>query len=90
MNEINLDFLLDLLGSAESAPTSPRTDQDASKPNLIKKPDDLSGAKGDLPILSSSAPELEGIWQEVKRKVRTPKSKAEVSVMLFKANLSIL
>ncbi len=33
-----------------------------------------------MPVLSSSAPELEGMWQEVKRRQREPKPKTPAQV----------
>ncbi len=36
-----------------------------------------------MPVLSSSAPELEGMWQEVKRKQREPKPKTPAQVRYF-------
>jgi len=67
----------------ESAPTSPATRADAVRKNStdlsIHSSNRLTADYPILPVLSSSAPEREGVWQEVKRKstdrmkVATPK-----------------
>ena len=75
---------------SESAPTSPRPPTSEAVPISMHTSPTTSSAGGMaggrltsdpmdyiIPVLSSSAPELEGMWTEVKRKVRekprTPK-----------------
>ena len=62
----------------ESAPTSPRpptqTTDDLSVSATISVPGsdskDLALSRYNMPVLSSSAPELEGNWTEVKRRAK--------------------
>ena len=62
----------------ESAPTSPGVIQeeiganktDNSLTTETERRNQLDLAKYSMPVLSSSAPELEGVWQEVKRRQR--------------------
>ena len=67
--------------STESAPTSPcglpaSSAANGEKNRAASKKSDTWLETPVLPVLSSSAPEREGIWLEVKRRVteRTPKS----------------
>ena len=69
---------------SESAPTSPRPPKmsESSDPGVVSEQVTSKASYTHLytlPVLSSSAPELEGIWTEVKRRMRTtPRSKEEV------------
>ena len=65
----------------ESAPTSPRVPGEAGDaPAPAVSPLVSAAAKYSVPVLSSSAPELEGNWTEVKRRMKEKQAKAEVKI----------
>ena len=71
-------WMLDYFSVLESAPTWPGVIQeeiganktDNSLTTETERRNQLDLAKYSMPVLSSSAPELEGVWQEVKRRQR--------------------
>ena len=73
--------------SVESAPTSPNDAPKGGAPSGVGKSSSLAVAiPYPMPVLSSSAPELEGMWTEVKRRqreLRPPKPKqSEVKILI--------